>query len=214
MPGAGKRAYHSPKRQERAAETRRKVLEAAADVFDELGYAGTRMAMIAERAGVSVESVHGVGSKGFLLVEAFKLRYAGEAEWDSIFESGRAAEILSIDDPVKGLDAWMEFQASANRAAAGLWAAVCAAVPAEPTVARLHEELWESRRRTFEGTVRWMIDIGIIDRSTPDDAVPSLAARVSTLTSFETYDQLVEHWGWPSDDYETWLRQALTSLSS
>lgn len=208
----GKRAYHSPKRRQQAEKSRRRILEAAADTFDTLGYTGARMTDVAERAGMSVESVYAVGSKAFLLVEAFKLRYAGEADWESVFDSARAQDIFALTDPVEALDAWMTFLRDANARAARLWFAVRAAAPAEPRVASLLDELWQNRRASFQQTVRWMVSIGMLDAATPHDAVPRLAAEVSTLTSFELYEQLVERWGWSEEEYEAWVRRALAGL--
>ena len=68
---APKRAYHSPLREQRAQETRDRVIAAAAELFNLHGFAGTTMSAIAREAGVSVESVHAVGTKGSLLVEAY-----------------------------------------------------------------------------------------------------------------------------------------------
>src|SRR5918997_1673386 len=45
-------------RQEQAAATRQRILDAAYDAFCELGYRATTMALIAERAGVAVQTVY------------------------------------------------------------------------------------------------------------------------------------------------------------
>lgn len=45
-------------RQDKAATTRRRMLEAAYDLFCELGYRATTMAAIAERAGVAVQTMY------------------------------------------------------------------------------------------------------------------------------------------------------------
>jgi AcrR family transcriptional regulator len=45
-------------RQEQAAATRQRILDAAYDLFCELGYRATTMALIAERAGVAVQTVY------------------------------------------------------------------------------------------------------------------------------------------------------------
>jgi len=55
-------------------------------VFAERGYAAATMTQIAQQAGVSVESVHGVGTKSALLVLAFKQRSADECGRRSILD--------------------------------------------------------------------------------------------------------------------------------
>ena len=47
-----------PTRRERAAKTRDRILEAATQVFVERGYAGARMADIAERGEVAVQTLY------------------------------------------------------------------------------------------------------------------------------------------------------------
>src|SRR5258706_3676122 len=58
-----------------AAETRERLLRAAADVFAKSGYDGTRVADIATAAGVSNAALYAhFGSKAELLVEALRAR--------------------------------------------------------------------------------------------------------------------------------------------
>ncbi|WAL39493.1 helix-turn-helix domain containing protein [Brevibacterium sp. BRM-1] len=56
----------------RRAQTEDAVLAAARDLFREAGYAGTTIRQIAQRAGVSVGTVMGVGDKSALLVRSFE----------------------------------------------------------------------------------------------------------------------------------------------
>ncbi len=53
-----RRSYHSPLRKQEAANTRARVLDAAAELFGRDGYALTSMQAIAELAGVSVQTVN------------------------------------------------------------------------------------------------------------------------------------------------------------
>ncbi|MFA6575808.1 MAG: TetR/AcrR family transcriptional regulator, partial [Nocardioides sp.] len=78
------RTYRSPLRAEKAAETRRSIISAAAEVFSASGYGGATMQQVAERAGVSVESVNKIGTKPNLLIKAFQQTYSGEGGWRSI----------------------------------------------------------------------------------------------------------------------------------
>lgn len=74
----GKRGYHSPRREQHAAATRRAVLRAAKDLFASNGYAATTVADIAERARVSVDTVYAaVGRKPALLRELVETAISG-----------------------------------------------------------------------------------------------------------------------------------------
>src|SRR5256885_3470589 len=70
-----------------AAETRERLLRAAADVFAERGYEGTRVADIAAAAGVSNGALYAhFGSKAELLVDA--LRTHGRRLLADLFAAG------------------------------------------------------------------------------------------------------------------------------
>ena len=62
------RRYRSVLRAEQASRTRQRVLDAAARLFLERGYAGTPVAAVAEAAGVSAETIYATfdGKRGLL----------------------------------------------------------------------------------------------------------------------------------------------------
>jgi AcrR family transcriptional regulator len=74
-----KRRYHAPVRTEQAAQTRRRILQAAADAFAQRGWAGTTIAGVAREAGVTAQAVHlSVGAKPALLISAIQHAVAGD----------------------------------------------------------------------------------------------------------------------------------------
>src|SRR3954471_20894515 len=63
-----RRHYRSQLREERAADTRRRITRAAGELFAAHGFAGTTVAGIAERAGVSEATVYATfGTKGAIV---------------------------------------------------------------------------------------------------------------------------------------------------
>ena len=62
------RSYRSELRQQQAESTRLRILDAAAELFADAGYARTTLAKIAAAAGVSAETVQGQGPKAALLI--------------------------------------------------------------------------------------------------------------------------------------------------
>lgn len=69
------------RRTEKAAETRRRILEAARDLFIDRGYGATNMPEVAGRAGVAVQTVYFVfGNKRSLLKELVDVTIAGDDE--------------------------------------------------------------------------------------------------------------------------------------
>src|ERR687893_233942 len=98
-PAQASRRYDSSGRQAAAAETRRRIVRAASDLFVEHGWAGTTV------AGVSAPTVFaGFGSKALLLKAAIDVALAGDdravpvsarptARW--VAEAPSAAEVLA-----------------------------------------------------------------------------------------------------------------------
>ncbi len=76
-----KRPYDGSKRQASARRTRRAILDAAAELFVEPGYAGARMADVAAVAGVAVPTITAhFGSKKGLLSAVLDVSIAGDDE--------------------------------------------------------------------------------------------------------------------------------------
>jgi AcrR family transcriptional regulator len=91
-------------RAEHASQTRRKILAAAAVVFDEQGFAGARVEAVAERAGVAVPTVYKVfTNKVNLLVGALNQTLTGSDADDAIDDQVWFREQLEEPDPVRQL---------------------------------------------------------------------------------------------------------------
>ena len=76
-----KRSYDASRRRASARQTRRAILDAAAELFVEPGYAGARMADVAEAAGVAVPTIAAhFGSKKGLLSAVLDVTIAGDDE--------------------------------------------------------------------------------------------------------------------------------------
>ena len=74
-----KRSYSSDLRAEQARRTRWLIVTAASELFQELGYAGTTIDAVAERAGVSRKTVFtSVGNKVELLHLAYDYATGGD----------------------------------------------------------------------------------------------------------------------------------------
>ncbi|MGH3139427.1 MAG: TetR/AcrR family transcriptional regulator, partial [Gaiellales bacterium] len=79
MPGDVKRRYRADRRREQAAQTRQRVLDAAATLFDQRGFDGASVAAIAEEAGVSEETVYArFRNKRTLLGEVIRRAVRGD----------------------------------------------------------------------------------------------------------------------------------------
>ncbi len=75
------RSYCSPRREEQAAATRRKILRAAKQLFTTKGYAETSVSEVARRAKVSVDTLYAsVGRKPQLLLAVHDMVLGGTDE--------------------------------------------------------------------------------------------------------------------------------------
>lgn len=205
------RSYRSPLRAEKAAETRRSIISAAADVFSERGFVGTTMQQVADHAGVSVESVNKIGTKPDLLIKAFQQTYAGEGGWKSIIDQPQLMEIMSMEDTGEAIRGYAEFIAAANARSGGIWAAVRAAAASEERVSTAIDGLIARKREDFLMGYGWYVGRGITDEKTSPEA---FAAYLYVLTSQETYDQLTGDWGYSIEAYTDWLRTSILQIGT
>src|SRR6478735_12069725 len=114
------RSYASPLRTAQAAETRRRILDAAAALVAEDGYASTSLSRIAEAAGVSLETVKANGPKSALLLGAFDRAFTGAEGVGAIHERDIGDQIMAAPDE-ELLAGFVAFVAGANERVSRLW---------------------------------------------------------------------------------------------
>src|SRR5215216_1877808 len=99
-----KRRYHSPRREEQAAATRRAILEAAQRLFEKQGYAATTMAAIAEEAEVALKTVYvAFETKSGVLRALWNLRLRGERDEAPVAQQDWYREVIDEPDPERQL---------------------------------------------------------------------------------------------------------------
>src|SRR5256885_512310 len=105
-----KRQYTSVVREEQAARTRSRILDAAAALFLERGYARTTMHDIAEKAEVARDTVHAVfGNKARLLTALIDLRHVPYGSIANVTERPDALAIRDESDPRRQLQLFAQF---------------------------------------------------------------------------------------------------------
>ena len=76
---AGTRSYSSPLRADQARQTRKRIVDAAAELFAERGYTGTTVDAVAAAAGVSRKTVFdSIGGKARLMKLAYDFAIVGD----------------------------------------------------------------------------------------------------------------------------------------
>ncbi|WP_348787444.1 TetR family transcriptional regulator [Leifsonia sp. NPDC080035] len=210
---AATRPYRSSLRQEQAQQTRRRILEAAGEVFSARGYASASLADIAAAAGVSVESVKVHGPKRALLLASFELSFGGEAGEASLTERPEIAEIAAILDPEGMLAALVPVIADANARTSGLWATFTAAARDDAEVGAALSGLLERRHADYGRMVDLLAERGMAGAAAlkPADR-RRLADALSFVMSPEGHQQLVGESGWSHRAYTDWLLDAVRTL--
>jgi AcrR family transcriptional regulator len=208
MPGADSRArpYRSELRQRQAAETRRRVVESAVEVFSEHGYHGATFTQIAKRAGVSVETVQKHGPKTALLWAAVEVASFGvEGEID-FFDTQRGRAMLDLDDPEAFAAYLGETMLAINEPVAGVWTAVTAAAHGDREVRSNLAERLASIRRQVENVLRMIGERGWVRPDVPfDDLVEALCV----ITSVESYVRYVRMDGKSPEEYKAFVARTV-----
>lgn len=202
------RSYTSPKREADAARTRSRIVEAAGQLFSHDGWSATTMKAVAERAGVSVQSVHLAGPKAALLIAAFEQTFAGDEGSHSLSERPAMAAIMAQPDVADALRGWLDYVAAANRRTAGLSRAMLTAAETDPLAAEVVADLDARRRRDMRIAAGWAVERGLLH---PDHAERA-ADEISWIVGPESYAHLVDRSGWSFEDYRDWLGRSMASL--
>lgn len=200
--------YVSPLREAQAAETRRRILDAAVVTFSASGYAGASLAQIAREAGVSLETVKQNGPKAALLLAAFGHAFTGTDDETPLHQRPSLEGIRALPDEEFTLG-WLSFVADANSRVAGLWPRLREAALVDAEVGTRIAALQHNRRLDMESIIALLRERGLCRSTRSDD---ELAGALSFLISPESYDQLVRDSGWSAEAYLGWLVEAVERM--
>lgn len=200
--------YVSPLRESQAAQTRHRILDAAAALFAERGFGATSLAEIARAAGVSTETVKQSGAKASLLLAAFDRVFSG-GEGDGPIHERSVGAGLEASPTEELTSALVSFVVGANARSARLWPRLLDTAAGDPAFAVRLDALQASRRSDFLRAIAVLRERGLCRRSEPDDV---LAAALSFLVSPEGYTQLVLESGWTEAAYADWLLESMRRL--
>ncbi|MET0965749.1 MAG: TetR/AcrR family transcriptional regulator [Nakamurella sp.] len=207
---AGKRAYRSPRRVERAAATRQAVLDAARALFVSDGYSATTIAEIAGRAGVSVDTVYAtVGRKPALLRELVETAISGAGtavpaeQRDYVLEmraAGTAREMLTIYAHAIG---------TIQQRLAPVFLALRDAAMTDPDCAALWAEISDRRAGNMRGLAADLRAAGGLRADLSNDQVADI---IWSMNAAEYWVLLVRERGWTPAEFSEWLVDAWARL--
>ena len=200
--------YSSNLRAEQAAQTRQRVLAAAADRFAADGFARTTLARLAEAAGVSVETVQAQGSKRSLLTAAVHQLSFGTADED-FFSAPQARAIIEASDAAEFCRLGAELSGGFNAQTFRLWRAFSSAAADDPAVDEEFTELSGFIRGQCRQIVTMLDGRGWLR---DDIGVDELGDSLWVLVGSENYDKLTVRLGWSHEHYLAWLTRSLGDL--
>lgn len=197
------------------AETRRRLLVAAAELFAEKGYKRATVNGIAARAGVSLQTLYlSWGSKrellrGYLVYSlSGSLTATDDASWAARLRKLVASEMnRHPDDPTVELRAAARvFRHAAERAALA-WQLYRDAAAIDTEIADDWATLARLRRHSMaDGLMSGVLSSGRMRPTLDRDAALD---TIMVLVSPESYDVLVRGAGYTLDRYEKWMGDTL-----
>ena len=200
--GERRGAYRSPLRQERAADTRRRIAAAALELFTERGFGGTTVAAIAERAGVSAQTVYATfGSKGAIL-RAMLAQMEENAD-----AAGWRERIATEPGPRGKLTAFAQWSAGLFASSKAVIAAAQGAA-SDPALLELRAEADGHRRAALDALVGTLEVSGALRAGLSRSQA---ADRAWILTGVELYLGATDGCGWSDTAYAEWLAELLIS---
>ena len=201
-----KRQYSSPLRDAQTAQSRTRIIDAAAHEFVRLGYAKTSMSAIAAAAGVSRETVyHLIGGKAAVLKAVYDVAVVGDHANKPVAERDVYQAMLA--DPDLASAARTFGQLSADLVGRiGPILKVLADAAHEPELALL---LAQTRAERLAGTRHLLASLSSADPTT--DGFAEAVDEIYALVSPELALVLIGQRGWDLTSYGNWLARKLTA---
>ena len=196
-----KRQYDSRRRQEQAAETRRNIIAAANELFIAQGYGQTTIKQVAERAGVSVETVYATfGTKASLLRHVWYVDFRGDEADVTLYDREEMQSILTEPDLPNRIRRHAVFVTASNRRIFPLLDALAGAAASEPDAAAMLAE-WADRRldvaTRYAHAAAATGQLGVSEEECRDVVYATMDGTL--------WAQLVAQRGWSDERFSDWL---------
>ncbi len=202
----GKRRYASAVRDEQAARTRARILDAAAELFVDRGYARTTVQDLADRAGVARDTVHAIfGGKARILTALIDTRLVPDGAVANVTETPAAQAIKHEMDPREQLGLFATWIAGMSTRLRPVFEILRTASAVEPEMATLFAEMDRFRLKNMRTYARWFAARGPLRVSTK-----RAAEVIWAVTSPDVARMLCDELGWSEAEHANWLADTLT----
>lgn len=195
-------------------DTRRRLLTAADALFRERGYPATTVTAIADRAGVSLQTLYLAWGAKSALFRAAADAAAGASElplsphaWHDVIRAALADDVAGNETAQAHLAAVSHLFVEVAARTAPYWRMQAAAGAADPDIAAGHDASMALRRTTMAGVAARIPRTGLRPDLGPDTVADTLWA----LASPDLFNLLTTQAGYSATDVETWLTRTLVA---
>ncbi|GAA4554930.1 helix-turn-helix domain-containing protein [Pseudonocardia xishanensis] len=193
-------------RTQQTQATRRRIVDAAAELFIAEGYAATTLAQVARRAGVAVQTVYfHFGNKRTVLKEAVDVAAVGDDEPVALLERPWLERVRAEPDPRLVIELWLDNSRTIMERVGPIMRVVRDAAATDPEMAAQWKTNAEQRATAF-GVLAQLLDDRAALRVPLDEATDILCA----LLGLELHSVLVDR-GWTSDRWQRWVTETLVA---
>jgi AcrR family transcriptional regulator len=204
-----KRSYDASGRQAQARARRLAVVLAARDLFERNGFRGTAVSAVAERAGVSAESVYkGFGTKAALAKAVFDLAVAGDDDPLPVAQRPAIEAVRSEPDVRRKIALFVGGLAERQARSADVQILIRDGRHVDDALRPVWSALEEEGLVGMTALGRHLLDTGQLREGLDLDEVRDV---LWNYLAIDTYERLVLRRGWSLDRYAAWLARAVTS---
>jgi AcrR family transcriptional regulator len=201
-----RRPYDASRRQDAALRNRAAILAACRDLLVGADFQAITIRAVAERAGVSAETVYkAFGGKPGLAKALWDVTLAGDDEPLTMAQRPALQEVWRTRDPYIKLNLYAAFVRSFHERLAALSAALAQAGPDFAQVLAVSET---ERLTGITAFVTHLADEGVLR---PGADIAHAADACWALTGPQLFTQLTAGRGWQADAYQDWLAGILTA---
>jgi AcrR family transcriptional regulator len=199
-----KRKYRSPVREQQAAHTRARIVEAAGELFETQGYGRTTVRQIAQAAGVAPDTVYAVfGTKIRVLTALLDARLVPPGE-PGVLDRPEVAAVRDEPDQRHQIELFARDITGILERIGPVYEILRTAAAVEPEAAAVYEEMNGYRLASLLALPNMLVANGPLRVD-----IARAAEVVWTLASPDVARLLRHERGWSADAYATWLADTL-----
>lgn len=209
-PIGGKRVYSLERRAERARLTRRRIIDAARDLLLADGFFAMTVPLLAQRAGVSPQTVYNsVGGKAKVVKAVYDGLLAGDDDPTPMSQRPGFRIVVEALDQAAYARAYAAWSRQIWDRVGPLLGVILAHGPGgDAALEEFVTTIDRERRNGNANSLQGLHERGTLPQGRPVD---ELVDAIWTLTSPEVYDRLVRRSGWNPAQYEAWLGAQLAA---